>query len=93
MKIYRYEMEDGGGPYFTFDGAQRKTGQKIQENFNYVFGCESEEQLKAYFKGKEKEIKDCEIIVRDIPDEYITKLKKQVIFPKFLINGQTKLNK
>ncbi len=93
MKIYRYEMPDGGGPYFTLNGIQRKTKENFHLSFDYVFGCESEEDLKNYFKGKEEDIKECEIIVRDIPDNLIIKTKKQIIFPKFLINGQTKLNK
>ena len=40
MLIYRYEMPDGGGPFFTLDGVQRRTGVKLPPS-EYIFGCKN----------------------------------------------------
>ena len=40
MKIYRYEHQDGGGPFCTIDGKLR-INKNITYNNNLLFGCSS----------------------------------------------------
>jgi len=85
MIIYRYENEDGGGPYYTLDGINRKSGIKLEDS-SYIFGCTSIDKLETYFKNK-NDIKGCTMTVRDIPNKYIICLgDDQVLFPKIFMN-------
>lgn len=82
MKIYRYEKEDGGGPYFTRDGILRSNPNIIM-NDNTLFGCQSLELLLNYFEKEPKEIlTGCKIAVYIIPDNEVQIEKRQVVFSK-----------
>lgn len=85
MKVYRYEMPDGGGPFFTLDGIQRRTGVKLPSS-DYVSGCDNLDNLDKYFHGIQNIPEECKIVAREIPDELVLRIKTgQVIFPKYLI--------
>lgn len=86
MKVYRYEMPDGGGPFFTLDGVQRRTGVQLPSS-DYIFGCSSEEELDKYFNGVKDIPAECGVVVRDIPDEMIILVGDQIMFPKQIIRG------
>lgn len=76
-------MPDLGGPFFTFDGVQRRTGIKIMDS-DYVFGFSSMEQLNKYFKGGK--IPDgCKIVIRDLPEDKIVQFNTRIMIPKTLI--------
>ena len=59
MIFFRYEKEDGGGPYFTFDGINRIT-KKISED-DTLDGCLTIQTLKNWFVGKETVLQNCSI--------------------------------
>ena len=86
MIVYRYEMPDGGGPFFTLDGVQRRTGVQLPSS-DYVFGCSSEEDLNKYFNGVKDIPTECKVVVRDIPDEMVAIIGNQVMFPKQIVRG------
>ena len=48
MIIYRYEKEDGGGPFFTSDGHSR-THSDIYFNDDVLCGAESIDDLNKWF--------------------------------------------
>ena len=85
MKIYRYEMPDFGGPFFTLDGTQRRTGYKMAHVAEWVFGATSAEELEEYFNGVRDIPYGCKIVVREIPDKYLFYIKGQVAFDKVLL--------
>ena len=63
MIIYRYEKEDGGGPYFTLDGHSR-THLSIHFNDDTLYGAESIDSLKKWFieRNATELIQDCKIV-------------------------------
>lgn len=63
MIIYRYEKEDGGGPYFTPDGRSR-THSDIYFNDDILCGAESIDNLNKWFieRNATKLIQDCKIV-------------------------------
>ena len=84
MLIYRYEMPDGGGPFFTLDGVQRRTGVKLPPS-EYIFGCKNIDDLNKYFNNVENISEECKIVVRDIPANEIYYLGNQIMFKKSLL--------
>ena len=84
MLIYRYEKEDGGGPWCYLDGSVReKFGDVELLDDEYLSGCTSLKALEDYFKKhKEVSIEDCHLAVYNVPDEYVIQTKQHVIFPK-----------
>ena len=49
IKIFRYEMEDGGGPFFTPDGqARHDKNIKFESDF-LLSGCLSKKELEQWF--------------------------------------------
>lgn len=63
MIIYRYEKEDGGGPYFTPNGCSR-THPDIYFNDDILCGAESINNLNKWFieRNATKLIQDCKIV-------------------------------
>lgn len=85
MRVYRYEMEDGGGPWFTRDGSSRGTFIDIKFNDGVLYGCTSLEELFDYFRQETHKVDlvDCTVKVYEIPDEDIEIISPgQVVFPK-----------
>ena len=84
MIVYRLEMPDGGGPFFTLEGVQRRTGMQLPPS-EFVFGCHSEADLDKYFKFKKGIPKECKVVVREIPDELCKDFGLQIMFPREII--------
>lgn len=85
MRVYRYEMEDGGGPWFTREGSLRDKPTKIRFNDGVLYGCTSLEELFDYFRQESHKVDldDCIVRVYEISDEDIEIISPgQVIFPK-----------
>ena len=61
MTIYRYELPDGGGPFFTRNG-QNRIYSNTKFNDNTLSGCDSIEHLKEWFKIRKITIPDDAII-------------------------------
>ena len=82
MLIYRYEREDGGGPFCTIEGRMRNDldAKIVDDGFKY--GCISKRQLDIFFSGQEQIIKNCYLKIYDIPEEEIVFLHNEVKFPK-----------
>jgi len=51
MTFYRYEIEDGGGPFFTKDGVLR-TDPSIISSDNTLSVCASEADLHKWFDAR-----------------------------------------
>lgn len=83
MIIYRYEKADGGGPWFNFDGYLRNN-TSIQDDIGYLYGCTSLKKLNEYFEDHKNEVnlKDCHLIIYNVPDEEVIVSKREVLFPK-----------
>lgn len=80
MKIYRYEKEDGGGPWCTLDGVVREK-PTIKFNDIGLYGCESLEKLKEYFSNVKPFPQDLQLKIYDVPVEnIISKTERQIIF-------------
>ena len=58
--FYRYEREDGGGPFFTRDGVNRQTGNIC--NDDTLNGCLSIEKLDDWFNKRNIDISDCKMV-------------------------------
>lgn len=88
MKVYRYEKDDGGGPWCTLDGKLRSHPDEVQMNDPYVYGCLSLETLKEYFdKYTDTNIlTECTLKIYDIPENEVIICTHQVLFPKSYIN-------
>lgn len=88
MKVYRYEKDDGGGPWCTLDGKLRSHPDEVQMNDPYVYGCLSLETLKEYFdKYTDTNIlTECTLKIYDIPENEVITCTHQVLFPKSYIN-------
>lgn len=84
MKVYRLEMPDGGGPFFTLDGVQRRTGVKLP-SADFACGCPTLEKLNEYFNKCSNIPQECKVVIREIPDEFVMYSEDQVIFPKRFI--------
>lgn len=85
MRVYRYEMEDGGGPWFTRDGSLREKPVEIRFSDDVLYGCTSLEELFDYFRQESHKVnlQDCIVKVYEIPNEDIEVISKgQVAFPK-----------
>lgn len=82
MKIYRYEHQDGGGPYCDFRGYPRDMNVNFPIDTSYLYGCLSIDKLNKYFENHQDLIKDCKIYVYDIPDDDVKINEYQVQFPK-----------
>ena len=86
MLIYRYEKEDGGGPYCTRDGYLRNDLRNIGKlDDNYLSGCLSIFELKEYWKKQENfqfYLQNCQIKCYDISESEIKYTKNHVLFPK-----------
>ena len=85
MKVYRYEKDDGGGPWFTLSGKMRpKVGPEdippIDEP--YVYGCSSIEELEKYFINYKNILNDCKIVEYEIPINEVIVQARQILFPK-----------
>jgi len=91
MIVYRYEMPDGGGPFFTLGGIQRRTGVQMPPSA-YVFGCTNFEDINKYFQGKDSIPKECKLVKREIPDQYVVRISDQAMFPKTFIEEGNLLN-
>lgn len=63
MIIYRYEKEDGGGPYFTPDGRSRAHSD-IYFNDDILCGAETIDNLNKWFieRNATKLIQNCKIV-------------------------------
>ena len=88
MIIYRYEKEDGGGPWFYRTGEVRYPlphEHLYKETNEWVFGCRSTKELFKYFLNQKVDLNNCTIKVYDIPKEEIIELNGQVMFPKHYI--------
>ena len=81
MKIYRYEKEDGGGPFFSLDGISR-IDNKLISNYDMKFGCTSIEQLLKWFQNCSILTTGCQIKIYEIPEEEVIFLTDEVSFPK-----------
>lgn len=87
MKVYRYEKNDGGGPWCTLDGKLRSHPDEVQMNDSYAYGCLSPEALKEYFdKYTDTSIlAECTLKIYDIPENEVIISARQVLFPKSYI--------
>lgn len=83
MKIYRYEMPDGGGPWFNKDGKVRYKGTQPPID-DYLNGCDSLENLQTYFADCPSLIENCILRIYEVPDEEVVPLYRThtVLFPK-----------
>ena len=81
MIIYRYEKEDGGGPFCTKDGYLR-TNKDVYFDDDTLYGCISIDSLNKWFKNYKDLIKDCYIVAYSIPDKECIIRGREVIFPK-----------
>lgn len=85
IKVYRYEMPDGGGVNFTLDGVHRQSGIRFPEQ-NVVYGYTSEEGLNKYFMSRGGIPKECSMIVYEIPNtEVMVSESGQAIFDKSFV--------
>ena len=66
MKIYRFEKEDGAGPFFLINGKRLVVTQSLKET-NEFFGFYSLEKLKEYFEEDKELVKNMKLIVYDVP--------------------------
>ena len=82
VKVYRYEMPDGGGVNFTLDGVHRRSGICFPTQ-DVVYGYTSEEGLNEYFASRGGIPKECSLVVYEIPDnEVMVSETGQAIFNK-----------
>lgn len=89
MRVYRFEREDGAGPFFDINGNSRGTSFDFKKT-NYFWGFVTLKSLKEYFDKRQELIKDCKLIVYDIPFNCIHfETETKVSFPKkYKINGK-----
>lgn len=81
MKIYRYEKNDGGGPFCTFNGILR-TDPNYEMNDPYLYGCSSLDGLNSYFKNYPEVLVGCTLKIYEVPDNEVFIDERQVVFPK-----------
>lgn len=85
MLIYRYEAEDGGGPWFYKDGSVRyplPDEFMYLETDEYLYGCDSLKSLFNYFSQQKINVNNCTIKTYEVPREEIIFLSGQIKFPK-----------
>lgn len=86
MKIYRYEANDGGGPWITFEGRIRTNPDDTNiYDDGYLCGCTSMKKLEEYFKTYEQDNLDFSkyrLVIYDVPADEIIFNKREVLFPK-----------
>ena len=88
MRVYRYEMLDGGGPTFTLDGVHRKSGVQVPTELpGYVSGWNDYQMLMDYGQTRGFDTTLCRIVTYDIPDDEIRIIPTtgQLFFPKFYV--------
>lgn len=84
MLIYRYETEDGGGPWFYKNGDIR---HPLPEHLyidtdDYLYGCTSLDELFDYFYQQNISLNNCKLKTYEVPKEEVRFLNNQVKFPK-----------
>ena len=86
MRVYRYEMKDGGGPWFTKDGVQRNPiHMPIKFSDDTLYGCISLQALFDYFRepSHKVDLEKCVVRVYEIPEYDIRVVsRREVVFPK-----------
>lgn len=82
MKIYRFEKEDGAGPFFEISGKRLNSKQRIKET-NEFFGFVSLEKLKTYFEKDKALVEGMRLMVYDVPAAQV----------KFYKNGEVSFGK
>ena len=87
MLIYRYEAEDGGGPWFYKNGTIRHPlpykNLYLKNQEEYLYGSTSLENLLEYCSIQEADINNCILKTYDIPDNEIIEVSGwQIKFPK-----------
>ena len=84
MKVYRYEKPDGGGPWSTLDGVWRSNNEQCKYADDYVYGCDSFENLEHYFTRQEFMKDGCQLKVYDVPKDEAVFIPRThvVLFPK-----------
>lgn len=80
MIFFRYEKEDKGGPYFSFDGENRITKEKSTDDT--LDGCLTIQALKKWFNGKEQVLNNCSIKKYDGELLHINKITGNAVFKK-----------
>lgn len=87
ISVYRYELNDGGGPFMTLDGFSRSNPQ-LYCNDGMLSGCLSLDELNNYFFNHNLNINNYQLKIYQVYEKDIIKTKKHVIFPKtyFAIN-------
>lgn len=80
MKIYRYEKEDGGGPFCTKEGILRTSPDVIFKD-KILYGCISLNSLHEYFKDMQEIIQDCSVKTYEVDIKDILKINdREIIF-------------
>jgi len=85
MIVYRFEAEDGGGPWFHKNGDVRfplPDEHLYLDTDDYLYGCSSLEALYNYFFQQKISTQNCVVKTYEVPKEEIIFLNKQVKFPK-----------
>lgn len=84
MLVYRYENDDGGGPWFYKNGLVRYPlpDHLYLDTDDYLYGCDSLKSLIEYFSQQKININNCTIKTYEVPKEEIIFLNNQIKFPK-----------
>ena len=81
MIIYRYEKEDGGGPFCTPDGILR-TNSEIKFKDDWLSGCSSKKELVKWFRDRNIDVSDCIIKTYVVNIEDIKYNRSHLLFHK-----------
>lgn len=89
MRVYRFEREDGAGPFFDINGNSRGVSSDFKKT-NYFWGFITLYSLREYFNERQELIKNCKLMVYEIPFNYIYfETETKVSFPKkYKVNGK-----
>ncbi len=75
MLVYRYEAEDGGGPWFYKDGTIRHPLPHehlyLDKQEKYLYACDSLKSLFDYFSKQNVNVNNCILQTYNIPQRYI----------------------
>ena len=87
MLVYRFEAEDGGGPWFYLNGDIRNPLPEerlyLENQEGYLYGCTSMEELYQYFSTQKINTNNCDIKIYNITKEEVIYISPQQIkFPK-----------
>lgn len=65
IKIYRYEHEDGGGPFVKINGQVHSNPELYMSPLKKgaIYGCTSLEKLQQYFTGQEYKFMMCQKVI------------------------------